>query len=84
MGIKGRLFKKEMGLEEKTVSIRRNEKLMMEGCRRIVSCQPDRMVLDGEVMLEIHGKDLELKELGNDVIGVEGKILAIAFRERGV
>ena len=82
MGIRQRFFRRVHPLEENTVSICRNRRLLMEGCRRIVFCQSDRMILDGDVMLEIHGKDLVLKELGNDVIGVEGVILAVVFREK--
>jgi hypothetical protein len=82
MGIRRRFFRSDHPLEENTVSIRRNRRLLMEGCRRIVFCQSEKMILDGDVILEIHGKDLVLKELGNDVIGVEGVILAVVFREK--
>lgn len=82
MGFKKRFFSKSFLSEEKTVTIRENRRLLMEGCRRIVYCSPEQMTLDGDVLLEIHGRDLVLKELGNDAIAVEGVIAAVVFREK--
>ena len=81
MGVKDLFSLRDAVTPDKTVTVHKNKRLVMEGCRRITFCQSDRVVLEGNVNLEIHGRGLLLKELGNDVIGVEGTILAVVFRE---
>ena len=82
MGVKD-LFSGKINFEpDKAVTIHKNKYLVMEDCRRITFCQSDRVVLEGNISLEIHGRDLVLKELGNDVIAVEGVIFAVVFREK--
>ncbi len=67
---------------DKTITVHKRRRLIMEGCRKIVFCDPEKMILEGDTHLEICGKKLVLKELGGDVIAVEGKLDSIAFGER--
>lgn len=70
---------KEALLPPKMITIENRRSLVMEGCERIVLCESEKMVLQGKMQLEICGKNLHLKELGNDNMRVEGKLDSIHF-----
>lgn len=53
--------------------------MMMEGCKKIIKCDSDEIVLRNELEVKIHGTSLAIRQLGNNTMGVEGTITSIEF-----
>ena len=57
-------------------------RLVMENCKKVIYCDPCRIVLMGTFRLEVEGKNLKLLELGNDNVEIKGVILRIYLGDR--
>jgi len=55
--------------------------MMMEGCKKVIKCDGEEMILKCAYTVKVHGRDLTLRQLGNNIMGVEGCILNIDFGE---
>ena len=53
--------------------------MMMEGCKKIIKCDCDEIILKNEMEVRIHGISLAIRQLGNNTMGVEGIITSIEF-----
>ncbi len=53
--------------------------MMMEGCKKIIKCDSDEIVLKNDLEVKIHGTSLAIRQLGNNTMGVEGIITSIEF-----
>lgn len=57
------------------------KRLVMENCKKVIYCDPAKMILQGRVRLELEGEGLKLLELGNDNVEVKGRIRKITLGE---
>lgn len=64
------------------ITIFSDRELVMENVSKILFCDEERIVLEGKVTLEVTGKGLRLKELGNENMAVCGRIEKIAFERK--
>lgn len=64
------------------ITILSRSKVFFEGIERIVLCHSETMILEKKGRILVEGKDLNLKELGNDNVSISGKILALRFEEK--
>ena len=69
---------------DRTITVQNRNSLIMEGCERIILCEKEKMILQGKMRVEIEGKNLHLKKLGNENMEVAGRIDVIRFGEAGV
>ncbi|MBE6551185.1 MAG: hypothetical protein E7665_03510 [Ruminococcaceae bacterium] len=53
--------------------------MMMEGCKKIIKCDHDEIILRNDLEVKIHGTSLALRQLGNNTMGVEGTITSVEF-----
>ena len=56
-------------------------RLIMEGVQTVRLCSETRMVLQGKMYLDLRGEHLELCQLGNDTMAVQGELAHLHFRE---
>ncbi len=61
------------------VILQRGRRLVMENCKQVIYCDPEKIVLKGCVVLTVTGFGLELLELGNDNVEVDGRIHKIVL-----
>ena len=59
------------------------KRLLMEGCDRILRYGENEMILEGKVSIKVTGEKLDLKEVGNANILVEGILSSVEFAESG-
>ena len=72
---------KEQFNEERHITIYGTHRLVMEGVERIIFCDPEKMILKGNLTLTVTGENLCLSELGNGNLAILGKIFAVSFAE---
>ncbi len=63
------------------VTVENGKRLIMEGVKEILFCDPEKMILQSTFRLEIIGCGLQLEELGNDNMAVNGTIHTLSFSE---
>jgi sporulation protein YqfC len=65
------------------LSLSGRETLRVQGCRRILACDRERICLSlGRTVLSVTGRDLICTAFEGESITVEGRISALAFEER--
>lgn len=65
------------------VILQSGKRMIMENCKKVIYCDPDRIVMAGCRRLEVTGKGLRLLELGNDNVEVRGVIQTLTLGEKG-
>ncbi len=66
------------------LTVYHGRKIVVEGVERIIFCHSEKVKLQSKTLIQIEGKNLALKELGNENIAICGKIEAILFGEKKV
>ena len=61
------------------ITILNRQKVILEGVKRIIFCDSEKMIIKNRFVTEISGQNLRLLELGNDNIAVVGKIQSLYF-----
>lgn len=64
------------------IQIYGTRRVVFEACRRILEYTPQRIVIEGESLVTIEGRNLELKELGNSNLAAVGVITALHFEKK--
>ncbi|MBQ3865501.1 MAG: YabP/YqfC family sporulation protein [Clostridia bacterium] len=65
------------------VILQRGRKLVMENCKQVIFCDPEKVVLRGGVVLTVEGAGLRLLELGNENVEIDGEIARILVGGEG-
>ena len=63
------------------VILQSGKRLVMENCRKVIYCGPERIILLGSIRLAVTGKALRLMELGNDNVEIRGVIRTVTLGE---
>jgi len=64
------------------ITIQNGKRLIMEGVERIIFCDPEKMILQGDRTVQILGEGLSLLELGNNNMEVSGVLHTVTFLEK--
>ena len=65
------------------VILQQGRKLVMENCKQVIYCDPERVILRGSVVLTVEGAGLRLLELGNENVEIDGEIARILVGGEG-
>ncbi len=63
------------------VQIHARREVYMEGCKRVLHCDENRICIQGAFLMTVEGEGLILKEMGNDVLCACGTIRSVGFGE---
>ena len=77
-----RAYEKGYG-SEFLLMVNGSRELIFEDCRKILEYSPDRIVLEGKLSVEISGRSLKLKHLGNRNLSATGEIMQINIKTPG-
>lgn len=75
------LLKKAVFTGSDQVILQSGRRLVMENCKKVIYCDPAKMILQGKLRLELEGENLKLLELGNDNVEIKGVIQKITLGE---
>ncbi|MBP5288366.1 MAG: YabP/YqfC family sporulation protein [Clostridia bacterium] len=73
------LLKKAVFTGSDQVILQSGRRLVMENCKKVIYCDPAKMILQGKLRLELEGENLKLLELGNDNVEIKGVIQKITL-----
>ena len=63
------------------IILQSGKRMVVENCKKVFYCDPEKIVLEGAVRLEVAGKNLRLFELGNGNMEIRGVIHTLLLGE---
>jgi len=72
--------KKTFSVSSEMITVYNRNRVILEGVECIVFCNSEKMIFRKQGLISGLGEDLHLEELGNDNVGVSGKIFTLSFR----
>ena len=63
------------------VILQSGKRLIMENCKKVIHCDPQRIELFGKFRVSVEGTGLKMLELGNENVEIRGAIRNITLGE---
>ncbi|MCL2037143.1 MAG: YabP/YqfC family sporulation protein [Oscillospiraceae bacterium] len=69
-------------MKHSSLQITDNREVIADGCRKIISCDDNIVIIDGaQARVTITGDSLKLRNWGTDGVTISGKVKSVEFDE---